>query len=54
MAGFNLSAKQSMELGLCEQLIKNTYEKNPASLENISQLTSSARGKDKLSCMQAM
>jgi len=43
-----------MELGLCEQLIKNTYEKNPASLENISQLTSSARGKDKLSCMQAM
>jgi len=43
-----------MELGLCEQLIKDSYEKNPATLENISQLTSSARGKDKLSCMQMM
>ena len=43
-----------MELGLCEQLIKDKYERNPATLENISQLTSSARGQDKLGCMQAM
>ena len=43
-----------MELGACEQLIKNSYEKNPASLENISQLTNSAWGANKVSCMQAM
>ena len=43
-----------MELGLCEQLIKNNYDKNPASLENISQLTNISRGKDKTSCMQLM
>ncbi len=43
-----------MELWLCEQLIKNNYEKKPTSLENISQLTSISRGKDKLGCMQAM
>jgi len=43
-----------MELGLCEQLIKATYEKNPASLENISQLTNVARAKDKVSCIQTM
>ena len=43
-----------MELGLCEQLIKDQYTKNPAWLDNISQLTSAARGKDKLSCMQMM
>ena len=43
-----------MELGLCEQLIRDKYEKNPATLENVSQLTSSARGQDKLSCMQMM
>lgn len=43
-----------MELGLCEQLIKDKYERNPASLENISQLTSSARGQNKLTCMQMM
>lgn len=54
MAGFNLSAKQSMELGMCEQQIQNAYNKNPAALENISQLTSNARGTNKLTCMQLM
>lgn len=43
-----------MELGLCEQLIKDQYNKNPASLENISQLTNTSRGKDKTACMQMM
>lgn len=43
-----------MELGLCEQLIKNQYTKNPASLENISQLTNTARTKDKYICIQMM
>lgn len=43
-----------MELGLCEQLIKAKYDKNPAALENISQLTNAARGKDKVACMQMM
>jgi hypothetical protein len=32
-----------MELGLCEELLQNTYNKNPAMLENISQLTNKAR-----------
>jgi hypothetical protein len=31
-----------MELGVCEQLIKDQYIRNPASLENISQLTNIA------------
>ena len=43
-----------MELGLCEQYIQNAYTKNPAGLENISQLTSSARGVNKLECVQKM
>lgn len=43
-----------MELGLCEQLIQDKYEMNPATLENISQLTNAARGKDKITCMQMM
>jgi len=43
-----------MELGLCEQLIQNVYIKNPAALENISQLTSQAWGKDKTTCMEMM
>ncbi len=43
-----------MELSVCEQLIQNKYERNPASLENISQLTNAARGTDKTSCMQMM
>ncbi len=43
-----------MELWLCEQTIKNTYEKNPATLENISQLTNVARGTDKVSCIEKM
>lgn len=43
-----------MEIGLCEQLLQNAYQKNPTGLENISQLTSTARGKDKAVCMQLM
>lgn len=43
-----------MEVWLCEQLIQDKYERNPVWLENISQLTSSARGTDKTSCMQMM
>jgi len=43
-----------MELWLCEQLIKTSYEKNPATLENISQLTNVARGTDKVSCIAKM
>ena len=43
-----------MELWLCEQLIKDQYTKNPTWLENISQLTSIARTKDKSTCMQMM
>jgi hypothetical protein len=43
-----------MELGLCEELIQGQYNKNPASMENISQLTSTARGKDKYTCIQMM
>lgn len=43
-----------MELWLCEQLIKNQYNKNPAALDNISQLTNIARGKDKPTCVQMM
>lgn len=43
-----------MEIGLCEQLLQNAYQKNPTGLENISQLTSTARGKDKAVCMQVM
>jgi len=39
---------------MCEELIQNTYNKNPAWLENISQLTSNAWGANKLICMQAM
>lgn len=39
---------------MCEQLIQDKYERNPAWLENISQLTNSARGKDKTSCMETM
>jgi len=43
-----------MEIGLCEQLLQNAYQKSPTGLENISQLTSTARGKDKAVCMQLM
>ncbi|MEI7557380.1 MAG: hypothetical protein WCJ45_00565 [bacterium] len=43
-----------MELGVCEQMIKNQYDKNPAGLENISQLTNISRGKDKSACIQMM
>ena len=43
-----------MELGLCEQLIQDQYNKNPATLENISQLTNTARAKDKYTCIQMM
>jgi len=43
-----------MELWLCEQLIQNTYKKNPASLENISQLTNNARWQNKASCIEMM
>ncbi len=39
---------------MCEQQIQNAYNKNPAALENISQLTSNARGTNKLTCMQLM
>jgi len=43
-----------MELGLCEQLIKDAYQKNPTGLENISQLTNVARGTNKATCVQMM
>ena len=43
-----------MELNVCEQHIQDSYERNPAWLENISQLTNSAWGKDKTICMQMM
>jgi hypothetical protein len=43
-----------MNIQNCEELIQNAYIKNPATLENISQLTNNARGADKLSCMQMM
>lgn len=49
-----LFSRLVMELGLCEQLIQNVYIKNPASLENISQLTSQAWGKNKATCVEMM
>jgi len=43
-----------MNLEFCEQTIQNTYNKNPSSLENISQLTNNARWNKKLECIQIM
>jgi len=43
-----------MELSVCKQLLQNTYNKNPAMLENISQLTSNARWDNKINCIQKM
>lgn len=44
----------SIDIKHCEQLIQSAYLKNPATLENISQLTNNARWENKLSCMQMM
>ena len=43
-----------MNLAQCEQAIQTQFDKNPNSLDNISQLTNLARNKNKVSCMTQM
>ena len=43
-----------MNLGQCEQALQTQFDKNPNSLDNISQLTNLTRSKDKPSCMDQM
>ncbi|MEI8092060.1 MAG: hypothetical protein WCG98_07905 [bacterium] len=43
-----------MNLDQCEQALQTQYVKDPNQLDNISQLTSLARGKDKTICFTKM
>jgi hypothetical protein len=43
-----------MDIRSCQQKLSVQYEKNVSQIDNVSKLTSSAWGRDKLSCLQQM